>query len=252
MLNSYDQKLLEIEFYKIHPEYLPFIGDRYEEYKILHIGESHYINQEQSKQDRYPITYFDKWWNDPCTELLNDNNGWYDTRSVINRYIKNEHFKGQGIFSETLKIFDKVYLEMDNVKISLEERKNYNYFAFMNFFQMPSLYNGVKYGTSLEISAEKLKNNQLANNMYENASKFSSKVLDSVIEVLKPNAIIITSSSAAYAYKKYGKYNSEKFIVETVHPSCSWWNRPIKSCEGRTGKEELEKGLRMLKKKSEQ
>ena len=30
MNNHYDQKLKTIDFYKIHPEYLPFVGDAFE------------------------------------------------------------------------------------------------------------------------------------------------------------------------------------------------------------------------------
>ena len=31
---NYNKRLLEIDFLKYHPEYLPFIGDRYNEFKI--------------------------------------------------------------------------------------------------------------------------------------------------------------------------------------------------------------------------
>ena len=58
MNGQYDKELKEIEFYKIHPEYLPFVGDKYDEFKILHVGESHFIPQEKGSNDLFSIVYF--------------------------------------------------------------------------------------------------------------------------------------------------------------------------------------------------
>ena len=241
---------METEFYQLHPEYLPFIGDKYEEYKILHIGESHYFAQKSdSNPDKYPITYFDKWWSDPCLELLQEYEGWYNTRDVITNYLNGARRKGHSIFSETIKAFDKVYLDRDNVRINHDESKNYHYFAFMNFFQMPALYKGMKYWNSLLLSAKKVGNEQLAFDIYEKSAQISSKVLDNVIEILKPNVVTFTSDSAKYAYDKYGKYHSEAYVISSTHPGCSWWNRPIKKYGGLTGKQELERQLLELKNK---
>ena len=62
MNGQYDKELKEIEFYKTHPEYLPFIGDLYDEFKILQVGESHYIGQTPETEE-FSIAYFDNnWW----------------------------------------------------------------------------------------------------------------------------------------------------------------------------------------------
>lgn len=249
-MEKYEKKLLNLNFYQLHPEYLPFIGEHYEEYRILHIGESHYFDQKSdSNSDKYPITYFDKWWTDPCLELIQDFDGWYSTRDVITNYLNGYRRKGHSIFSETIKVFDKVYLGKDNVQINYEESQNYHYFAFMNFFQMPALYKGMKYWNSLEISANKLSDKQLAYDMYEKTAQISSKVLDDVIEILKPNVVIFTSNSAKYAYDKYGKHHSKTNITSSTHPGCSWWNRPMRKYNGLTGKQELERQLLALKNK---
>ena len=248
--NRYNQQLLETKFFKLHPEYIPFIGNNYEEYKILHIGESHYLDQKSdSSADKYPITYFDKWWYDPCHELLRDFDGWYNTRDVITNYLNGSRHKGHSIFSETIKVFDKIYIGRDNVQMNYKESQNYHYFAFMNFFQMPALYNGMKYWDSLLLSANKIGNRQLAYDMYEKAAQVSSKVLDEVIAILKPNVVIFTSDSAKYAYNKYGKYHSAEFVINSTHPGCSWWNRPMRKFGGLTGKQELERQLLALKNK---
>lgn len=37
---------LDCHLFQIHPEYKPFVGSEYEKYRILIVGESHYIGQE--------------------------------------------------------------------------------------------------------------------------------------------------------------------------------------------------------------
>ena len=74
----------------------------------------------------------------------------------------------------------------DNQRYWYSDKQAYHYFAFMNFFQMPSLYHGEGFRKSLEISAKKLDNEQLANKVYELAAQESARVLDHVIKTLKP------------------------------------------------------------------
>ena len=245
----YDELLLNIDFYKMHPEYLPFIGDKYDEYKILHIGESHYIGQSKDAlaEDKYPITYFENWWSNSCLDLYHEYESWYNTRQVIANYLRGDRHKSHSIFSETRKVFDKVYLGKDDVRINFEESQNYHYFAFMNFFQMPSLYDGVKFWDSLKISANKLGDAQLASAMWHKAAQISSEVVDSVIDILKPSVVIFTSKSAKGAYDEYGKHHAEPYVISSIHPGCSWWNR--RRYNGLTGKEELERKLSELKNK---
>ena len=107
----------------------------------------------------------------------------------------------------------------------------------------------MKYWDSLLLSANKIGNRQLAYDMYEKAAQVSSKVLDEVIAILKPNVVIFTSDSAKYAYNKYGKYHSAEFVINSTHPGCSWWNRPMRKFGGLTGKQELERQLLALKNK---
>ena len=42
---NYYNKLKNIEFFKIHPELIPYVGEEFDKYKILHIGESLYIQE---------------------------------------------------------------------------------------------------------------------------------------------------------------------------------------------------------------
>jgi hypothetical protein len=60
MNGQYGKKLKEIEFYKTHPEYLPFVGDKYDEFKILQVGESRYIGQSDNYAP-FGLEDFDQW-----------------------------------------------------------------------------------------------------------------------------------------------------------------------------------------------
>ena len=77
---NYDDKLEKLEWFKLHPQLKPFIGNNYDEYKILQIGESHYIDRTQD-DDKFNICYFrDNWWNSSCDDLVKmfDNSSRYN------------------------------------------------------------------------------------------------------------------------------------------------------------------------------
>ena len=229
MNNSFDEKFMEINHFKIHKILLPFVGDSYNKYKILHIGESHYLNQNKNdKAVKYDIQYFlDNWKDNPCSEVLADSPNYVDTRAVVeNKYLKGIKSRSYGIFTNMIKSFGKVMLNKEIRHIDDETRQLYNYFAFFNFFQMPALYSGEKYWNSLKISAKNLGNENLASEMWHQCAQFSVEVTDKVIDILEPNLIVFTSVSAAKAYKENnGKYaNSDKLLI-VAHPTSAWWNK---------------------------
>lgn len=234
-MSNYDEKLSQICFYKLHPEYLPFVGDKYDDYRILHIGESHYIGQDDGK-DEFPLDYFEQhWWSNHCDKLHGTFGGWYNTRNVLNNYLSGERRKGHSIFTNMIKVFNEVYLGEGDISISYEESQKYHNFAFMNFYQMPSLYKGKNYWDSLWAAATKVNNEQLALDMYKRVADESSIVLDAVIEILNPRVIIFTSKAARGAYN--GKHAQDSTIIESGHPGSPWWNRKNKS--GKSGREML-------------
>jgi hypothetical protein len=90
---SFDDKLNEIPHFRIHPSYLPFVGEHYEDYRVLHIGESHFVDQAPGAT-KYGISYFEKWWADPCREIDELCPEWIDIRCVIAEYMKFGSKKG--------------------------------------------------------------------------------------------------------------------------------------------------------------
>ena len=239
MNTHYDKKLKQIDFYNIHPEYLPFIGEKYDEYKILLIGESHYIEQTQ-ENEKYGLQYFaDHWWDGSCTALSAESYaGWYNTRNIVNNYLSGNRSRSHSIFTNVTKIFSAVVLKENISCISTSESQKYNYFSFMNFFQMPSIYEGTKFWNTILASAKKANNEPLAYQQWEKCVQVSSDVLDHVIEILSPKLVVFTSKSAYDAYKKTNaKYAKEKFVVATPHPTSPAWYKTCKKYGGICGKD---------------
>ena len=273
MNTKYDNKLNELEWFKIHPQLLPFVGDNYDDYKILQIGESHYIDREKD-DDKFDICYFrDHWWKETCDDLVKSfddtskyNGCWFDTRRVLHNYLDGK-VGSYGIFSNVVKSFSKIMLDKDISNVSLEEKKLYNNFAFMNFYQMPSLYLGQKYWNSLVKSAkyvckdDKKLAHTLPREIFRKCVEISIKAVDDVIDIIEPKIIIFTSISArnAYSGKEYeeckGKYyKDDNRVIYTSHPSAPFsWNKPLKALkskagEKKTGQQVLEEKLLLFKK----
>ena len=244
-MNKYEKELNDIEVYRLHPYLKPFVGEKYDEYKVLHIGESHYINQTYDKEV-YGIDSFKQWWEKPCDYIIKnlDCEGWINTRHVMSNYMSDK--KGAyTIFNNFIKSFSKVALMRPISNISPEDKKLYDYVAFMNFFQIPSLYEGKKLWDSFYESAKKMGNRKIAYEQWDAAVAHSVEVIDKVIDILSPHAVVFTSISAGKAYcEANGKYSKDIRIIYTSHPAYPFtWNKPLKSLDGKSGKEVMEAGL---------
>ena len=238
MNTIYDESFMRIKTYQIHPGFLPFVGEKYEIYQVLHVGESHYINN-----DNYDIEYFANWFDSPCKKVEQEFSESF-TRPVMKKYMNNVS-GSYTIFSNFLKSFCRSVMN-EEITINPDTKKRYEYLAFMNFFQMPSLFYGIKYWESLLISAKRKNNKQLAYDMWEDACKNAVETLDSVIDIIQPKAVVITSLSAGDAYKEYGgKYKDS--IIFTSHPAYPFtWHKDLKGLDGKKGIDVCEEGLRAI------
>ena len=119
----YDNKLLEIDFYKnsrIHKLMLPYIGSKYEKYKVLIVAESHYLIEDS---DREKVKDFNKWIADK-NEIKLMNEEYINTREVVKKHCSNNN--KQPFFSNIKK-------EIINIE------KFWDKISFMNFFIVPSI-----------------------------------------------------------------------------------------------------------------
>ncbi len=233
-MSYYDAELVQIPFYKDHPELLPFVGSSFYDfkYKILIVGESHYIDQTYGNV-RYDNSYFlNHWWNGTHDEINSEPfSGWYNTRGVIENYLNGNRSKGHLIFTNLVKAFSECVLNQRIDSITTENSQVFQYLAFMNFFQMPSIIRGEKYWNSLLNTDQ-----STAIELWNVCKVNSAKVLDAVIDILKPKVVIFSSTSAFWAYQEAEhKHNS---LIECVpHAGCKWWNKKCKKYGNKSGKE---------------
>ena len=69
-VTKFDQELMEKNsLFVIHKFSLPHIGEEYERFRILHVGESNYLGQKvEAESDRFGIPFFaEKWWSTEYT-----------------------------------------------------------------------------------------------------------------------------------------------------------------------------------------
>ena len=202
----YDNKLLEIDFYKnseTHRLMLPYIGSEYEKYKVLIVGESHYLGEDN---DREKVKDFKKWLTDK-NEIKLIKPKYINTRWVVKEHCNNKN--KQPFFS----MIKKEIINVENF---------WNKVSFMNFFIVPSI-NG-----SREIEALKdMKEKSLEN--FEN-----------VLDVIKPNYILFLSKKSYCIFEK----SNSKYLKNTFgfgHPSSPWWSRKRK--DGKKYKEEFKEKI---------
>lgn len=248
---DFDNKLQEIEILKLHPSLIPFVGERYAERRILHIGESHYLSQTADSEIFSAEYFYNNWWTDSCEEVLAESPGYVDTRHVVNDNYLGGISGSYGIFTNVVKTYSKVVLGREIKHISLEDKQLYNDFAFMNFYQMPSLYYGMKYWNSIYKSAKAHGNKKLASDLWAKCVESSVATVDSVVEIIDPKIIVFTSCSAWEAYEEYKKgFDSSicyEKIIHTSHPAFpASWNKPLKALDGKTGEKVYEDGLKKL------
>ena len=202
----YDNKLLEIDFYKnsrIHKLMLPYIGSEYEKYKVLIVAESHYLREDS---DREKVKDFNKWLADK-NEIKLMNEEYINTREVVKKHCSNNN--KQPFFSNIKK-------EIINIE------KFWDKISFMNFFIVPSINGSRTIAVSKDIEKKSLEN-------FEN-----------VLDVIKPNYILFLSKKSYYIFEKSNsKYL--KNIFGFGHPSSPWWSRKRK--DGKKYKEEFKEKI---------
>lgn len=200
----YDDKLKgKLMHLASHPSYLPYIGKTYDESRVktLIIAESHYLKSIYNNKFSA-----DDWYANPerIYKILGNDIGWFNTRRVINYYLKNDKLdRGHSIFNNLESAYKEVF----------PENKLFDDCVFFNYFQRPA----EKQGDSIKI--------------YKKDSEVALQNLIAINEVLKPDKIIFVSRKAFDDYK--GNVTKEQkeqlpYVGNTPHPATSWWNTKCK------------------------
>ena len=204
-------RLKSIEYYKLHPEWIPFVGSSYEDRRVLLVGESHYVD---SVFDLNDYDFENRWYkndyNSVCKNIESSNDLWvfsksyFWTQSVIATFANDEPGAGYAIFANPLR---EIGL--------LDDKKNIKVFAYMNYFQRPSNWGAQLYSKGDDKIVA-----------YDVLKKVVSK------DNLAPNTIIFLSKNAFDCFAALAKNEREYFdgikIYKVHHPNCAWWNIPKK------------------------
>lgn len=208
---EYDKSLELVSIYQTHPEMLPYIGKQYNKYRILCVGESHYLSK-QTENFSYDLG---KWYTENLTEQgYDENNPLHKSFSAFfTRYVmydclaKKERGAGYSMFYRPAKAcFNILGCEKDDV---------WEHFAFMNYYQRPA---GIR-GESI--------------NKQKEDSQISKLSFIDVCKNIKPHKIIFLSKKA------YNDWMSEQTVAEeeavykeiscaVSHPTSRWWERKRK------------------------
>ena len=210
---KFDRELNEIAFFKTHEYLLPFVGNKYREGGVLHIGASHYfkLNDIEEAQRKRAEDILNEWFDtsDKAVEerknFLNTRRksitgkdtskfgAWVNTRGIIEAFgddNNNYRERNRAIYREFLKAaYNK------NSSGELKDTEGYAPFAYMNFFQKP------------------------ASNTGTEPDDYSYKIVAQVIEKLQPKYIIVTSAIAGRQFQKRLSAVPDCEIRYYPHPS---------------------------------
>ena len=194
---DYDGKLKEIRHFGLHPEMLPFVGRNYPQTKILLLGESHYLSDDED----FEVKKMEGWYTKQSNEYAFKHPGYFNTRDVVHNFLIGWRSKAHSIFSNPA----KALIEAWDLK-DITDSEAYTAFAFFNYFQRPE----ANSGKSILLSKDD--------------EESSAKVFNKIVEVLEPQLVVFLSKKAYESYCPY-KGKDEKFKIEEVyHPTCKYWN----------------------------
>lgn len=207
---EYEQSLKQVVK---HQEYIPFIGSGFDKYRILLVGESHFLKG----NIKYDI---EKWYSDSSIPSeIEDYRLWFTTNKVVNNAFTNDtNTPALHSMFVNIGMIMSMLLPDHTGDISKQDAfRGYNHFAFMNYYQRPEF----EQGNSIDCT-------QLDNEV-------AQSTLASVIKILNPSFVIFFSKKA------YSNFNSEGIngvIIKRVsHPCSVWWNRKKKN--GKSGSDDF-------------
>lgn len=216
---EFDNELSKIEHYseKHHSEMMPFIGYHYNKSRILLVGESHFYEYNDINNQEFEIKYLKEfWYSEPTPDIFSYKDN-FNTRKVIHNFLSLKRTKAHSIFKNPARCVMEAY-DLNYVSDS----EAFNTFAFMNYFQRPSL------------EAHESINNS------EKDAKIAYNTFLGVCKVINPKAVVFLSKKAYECYINSCDKKTSVPIEVVCHPTCSHWN-------GKDGKEKFVKIINQYK-----
>lgn len=210
---EYDDRLDLIDHYRNYPKLKVWVGCNYStmQKRLLLIGESHYLDKGITHHHDVVA------WYTGGSECEKDGLGWINTRAIIQNGI-DDHWasKGKSIYRNIERALFETLLFKERPRTAFTE------VAFMNYFQRPA-----------EKSGESIK-------VFPMDAEVSARVLEGVVNIIAPDAVIFTSSLAWRHAKLSGISDFLRresiAVARAPHPGMPWWNRVSKKYGNKTGK----------------
>lgn len=196
-LYVFDEQMMEIPHYRMHPEMLPYIGRHYQKTGILLLGESHYLDKNETDEAKR----LQDWYSRSVQEygFLHPDN--VNTRKVVKNYLRRRRSKAHSMFANPAKALISEW----NLK-DVNDSEAFTAFAFFNYFQRPATDSGKSISETEE-------DNQKA-----------VSVLNRVVEIIKPTKVIFLSKKAYDSYCGHVSNVDKKMFDYVYHPTCKYWN----------------------------
>ena len=110
-------KLAQIGHFQLHPELLPHVGHHYYDYRILLIGESHYLPTDDEINYENHEDVFKNWYEDKLEhipgvpdEYWEEDRCWFNTRGIIADFLNGGQCDNEFLTTPN-KLFDEVMRE---------------------------------------------------------------------------------------------------------------------------------------------
>lgn len=209
---EYDSLLSTIPHYGLYPEMMAAVGAHFHKapVRVLVLGESPYL---------------------ACPEASNTAGLWYErrdlrhdctprnisTRGIFNNVIERRNpSKSKAIFHSLANAVDACGLTVPGATSPLQS------IAYMNYFQRPAERPGKSILACARDGAE------------------ADRVVGAVSAILKPD-LVVFATRLGWRYARRGLVqalaDSGIGTANVPHPATSWWNRPSRPMQGRTGRQ---------------
>ena len=211
MNEKIERALSEIPHYQIHPEMKPFVGEMYDAFRIVLVGESHYTDLGTNANDSEGVQKeIEQWYGTPVEELprYQEFLSWYTTRQILNNYLTHDRSHAHTMFSNPAKVLKNVV--KDTFGIAINDCDAFNGFIFLNYYQRPEM----NYGGSFTVHTEEDK-------------RISGETIYKVIHnpEISPGLVVFASKKAFDAYSEWTIKNEKPLdnCQYVAHPTCSHW-----------------------------
>ena len=209
---GYDDSLSALPHYTLYPEMAVAVGLHYDEapLRVLVLGESPYL--ESTEPNNTPALWYER------RDLRHDTWGRHiSTRGILNNVILGKNpSKSKAIFHALANALAACGMAMPGAGSPLQS------IAYMNYFQRPA----ERPGKSILACARD--------------GEEADRVVAAVTGILKPD-LVVFATRLGWRHARRGLVRSlnEAGIatVNVPHPASSWWNRPSRPMQDRTGRE---------------